>query len=101
AEQSSRLIESAVRIMAVSIRGGPVAGSGRAQTGSRRRCAGAPSLPRAAPEMHNDAMFEWSDLRYFIAVAREGSTLAASRALRTSQSTVQRRLTELEGKLGC
>ncbi len=46
-------------------------------------------------------MFEWSDLRYFIAVAREGSTLAASRALRTSQSTVQRRLTELEGKLGC
>jgi DNA-binding transcriptional LysR family regulator len=46
-------------------------------------------------------MFEWSDLRYFLAVAREGSTLAASRALRTSQSTVQRRLTELERKLGC
>ena len=46
-------------------------------------------------------MFEWSDLRYFLAVAREGSTLAASRALRTSQSTVQRRLTELERKLAC
>jgi DNA-binding transcriptional LysR family regulator len=46
-------------------------------------------------------MFEWSDLRYFLAVAREGSTLAASRALGTSQSTVQRRLTELERKLAC
>lgn len=45
-------------------------------------------------------MFEWSDLRYFLAVARHGSTLAAARALRTSQSTVQRRLVELERKLG-
>lgn len=45
-------------------------------------------------------MFEWSDLRYFLAVARHGSTLAASRALGTSQSTVQRRLAELERRLG-
>ncbi len=45
-------------------------------------------------------MFEWSDLRYFLAVADHGSTLAASRALKTSQSTVQRRLAELERKLG-
>jgi DNA-binding transcriptional LysR family regulator len=45
-------------------------------------------------------MFEWSDLRYFLAVARHGSTLAAGKALRVSQSTVQRRLTELERKLG-
>jgi DNA-binding transcriptional LysR family regulator len=45
-------------------------------------------------------MFEWSDLRYFLAVARHGSTLAAARALNTSQSTVQRRLVELERKLG-
>ena len=45
-------------------------------------------------------MFEWSDLRYFLAVARHGSTLAAASALRTSQSTVQRRLTELERRLG-
>jgi DNA-binding transcriptional LysR family regulator len=45
-------------------------------------------------------MFEWSDLRYFLAVARHGSTLAAARALGTSQSTVQRRLSELERKLG-
>ncbi len=45
-------------------------------------------------------MFEWSDLRYFLAVARHGSTLAAGRALHISQSTVQRRLAELERKLG-
>lgn len=45
-------------------------------------------------------MFEWSDLRYFLAVARHGSTLAAAKALGTSQSTVQRRLVELEKQLG-
>jgi len=45
-------------------------------------------------------MFEWSDLRYFLAVARHGSTLAAGRALHISQSTVQRRIAELERNLG-
>jgi DNA-binding transcriptional LysR family regulator len=45
-------------------------------------------------------MFDWNDLRYFIAVARHRSTLAAARALKMNQSTVQRRLTELERRLG-
>jgi len=45
-------------------------------------------------------MFEWSDLRYFLAVARHGSTLAAAKALKLSQSTVQRRLAELERRIG-
>ena len=45
-------------------------------------------------------MFDWNDLRYFIAVARSGSTLAAAKALRLSQSTVHRRLEELEKQLG-
>jgi DNA-binding transcriptional LysR family regulator len=45
-------------------------------------------------------MFDWSDVRYFLAVARNGSTVAAAKALKTSQSTVQRRLVELERKLG-
>ncbi len=45
-------------------------------------------------------MFDWNDLRYFLAVARHGSTIAAGRALRTSQSTVQRRLSELEKRIG-
>jgi DNA-binding transcriptional LysR family regulator len=45
-------------------------------------------------------MFDWNDLRHFIAVAREGSTLAAARALRTSQTTVARRIAALEDALG-
>lgn len=44
-------------------------------------------------------MFDWDDLKHFLAVARNGSTLAASRALGVDQSTVQRRLTELERRL--
>lgn len=46
-------------------------------------------------------MFEWNDLRYFLAVARAGSTLAAAKALGVNQSTVHRRLQELERQLGC
>jgi len=46
------------------------------------------------------AMFEWDDVKYFLAVARHGSTLAAAKALQLSQSTVQRRVAELERKLG-
>ena len=45
-------------------------------------------------------MFDWNDLKYFLAVAQHGSTLAGSRALRVDQSTVQRRLVELERRLG-
>jgi DNA-binding transcriptional LysR family regulator len=45
-------------------------------------------------------MFDWNDVRYFISVAREGSTLAAARALRTSQTTVARRIAALEEALG-
>lgn len=44
-------------------------------------------------------MLDWNDLRYFIAVAREGSTLAGARRLRTSQTTVARRIAALEGAL--
>ena len=45
-------------------------------------------------------MFDWNDLKYFVAVARHGSTIAAAKALGQSQSTVQRRLVELEQRLG-
>ena len=51
--------------------------------------------------MHNLGMFDWNDLRHFLAVAREGSTLAAATALRVNQSTVHRRLVALEQRLGC
>ncbi len=45
-------------------------------------------------------MFDWNDLKYFIAVARHGSTIAAGKALGISQSTVHRRLSELERRIG-
>lgn len=45
-------------------------------------------------------MLDWNDLRYLLAVARDGSTLAAGRALRVSQTTVARRLAALEEALG-
>ena len=45
-------------------------------------------------------MLDWNDLRYFLAVARDGSTLAAARALRVSQTTVARRIAALEDALG-
>lgn len=45
-------------------------------------------------------MLDWNDLRYFLAVAKGGSTLAASRDLRVSQTTVARRIAALEGSLG-
>lgn len=51
--------------------------------------------------MRDQPSFDWNDLRYLLAIAREGSTLAAARALHVNQSTVQRRLSELEQRLGC
>ena len=45
-------------------------------------------------------IMDWNDLRYLLAVARDGSTLAAARELRVSQTTVARRIAALEEALG-
>jgi DNA-binding transcriptional LysR family regulator len=45
-------------------------------------------------------MYDWGDLRIFLAVAREGSTLAAARVLNVNQTTVSRRVQALEHGLG-
>jgi DNA-binding transcriptional LysR family regulator len=50
--------------------------------------------------MHSQTGFNWDDLKHLLAVARHGSTLAAGRALGVDQSTVQRRLAELERRIG-
>lgn len=49
---------------------------------------------------HSPGGFDWNDLRHLLAVARHGGTLAAGRALGVDQSTVQRRVAELERRLG-
>ncbi len=65
----------------------------------RTDCA-APRLENRQAKLHNPRVFDWNDIRYFLAVARHGSTLAASKAMRVSQSTVHRRLEELENRIG-
>jgi DNA-binding transcriptional LysR family regulator len=62
--------------------------------------AAAARLRKRAAKVHNWDMFDWNDLKHFLAVARHGSTLAAARALGVSQSTVQRRVVELERRIG-
>jgi len=43
---------------------------------------------------------DWNDLKAFLAVAREGSTLAASKSLGVNQTTVARRIESLEAAVG-
>ena len=50
--------------------------------------------------MQSEPMYEWSDLRIFLAVVREGSALAASKTLCINQTTVNRRIKALEHDLG-
>ena len=45
-------------------------------------------------------MFDWSDLRHFLAVHRSGSLAKASKELRVDQTTVGRRIAQLEQGLG-
>jgi hypothetical protein len=47
-----------------------------------------------------EAEMEWSDLRIFLAVAREGTLGAAARKLGQSQPTMGRRLRALERSIG-
>lgn len=45
-------------------------------------------------------MLCWDDVRFFLAVARTGSTLGAGKALKVSQTTAARRVAALEEALG-
>jgi DNA-binding transcriptional LysR family regulator len=51
-------------------------------------------------KLHTARMFVWDDLKHFLAFARVGSMQAAAKALRVNQSTVQRRIAELEERVG-
>jgi len=52
-----------------------------------------------ASETLGGKMFDWNDIRIFLAVAGEGSTLAASKKLNMNQTTVSRRVQALEQAL--
>ena len=45
-------------------------------------------------------MIDWDDVRFFLAVAREGSVRAAAARLGVNHATVLRRVAQLEGRLG-
>jgi molybdate transport repressor ModE-like protein len=53
---------------------------------------------RAAAQ--NCTMIDWDDVRYFLAVAREGSVRAAAKRLGVNHATVLRRIAQLEERLG-
>jgi len=55
---------------------------------------------RSAKVQNSDMTPDWDDVRHFLAVAETGSTLAAGRALRVSQTTAARRVAALEEALG-
>ena len=56
-------------------------------------------LHKGAALMHSQKMFDWDDLKYFLAVAHSGSTIGAGKSLGVNQSTVHRRLNELEKRI--
>src|SRR5690606_1005803 len=66
---------------------------------SRKDCGTEPQNCILLHEPSGALMFNWNDLKYLIAVANRGSTLAAARELGVDQSTVQRRVAELETRL--
>lgn len=68
--------------------------------GPASRAAEAANLQKGAAGAHSLPVYDWDDLRHFLAVARHGSTIAAGRALGVNPSTVHRRLVELEHCLG-
>src|SRR5438045_1481215 len=52
---------------------------------------------RAVPDC---TMIDWDDVRYFLAVSREGSVRAAAERLGVNHATVLRRIAQLEERLG-
>ncbi|MFK4811979.1 LysR family transcriptional regulator [Devosia sp. ZW T5_3] len=45
-------------------------------------------------------MIDWDDVRFFLAVARSGSVRSAAERLKVNHTTVLRRISQLEGRLG-
>jgi DNA-binding transcriptional LysR family regulator len=62
---------------------------------------GAANLRAVSAKMQVGRMFDWSDLQYFLAIARHGSIANAAKVLGVNQSTVQRRLRSLERAVHC
>ena len=57
-------------------------------------------MQEGAAQMHSPPEFDWDALRCLLAVARQGSTIAAGRALGVNPSTVHRRMLAFEQRIG-
>jgi len=57
-------------------------------------------LPSYSAFLQNGAIIDWSDLRFVLAVARAGSALRAAQTLAVNQTTVMRRIDQLEAAIG-
>jgi DNA-binding transcriptional LysR family regulator len=55
---------------------------------------------RAVRQRTDVTMLDWDDLRFFLAVARQGTLAAAAKQLHVTQSTVGRRLAAMQASLG-
>ncbi|WP_280526069.1 LysR family transcriptional regulator [Methylobacterium soli] len=65
--------------------------------GCAHRCWESATLPSSSAEKHRG---DWDDLRIVLAVARAGSLAAAARSLGVNHTTVLRRLSAYENRLG-
>jgi DNA-binding transcriptional LysR family regulator len=71
------------------------------QQDARRPWRWPPIVVQGFPTELNEPMIErWDDLRFLLALAREGTLTAAATALGVSQPTVGRRISVLEKKVG-
>jgi DNA-binding transcriptional LysR family regulator len=52
------------------------------------------------PDKKRTANLDWEDVRYFVALARDGTLSATARRLRVNHATVARRISSLEARLG-
>jgi DNA-binding transcriptional LysR family regulator len=63
-------------------------------------CTGAQYLLLISDNHHMNTLPEWTDLRFFLELARAGTLSGASRRLEVEHTTVARRIDRLEGQLG-
>ncbi|PWB60689.1 MAG: LysR family transcriptional regulator [Bradyrhizobiaceae bacterium] len=97
---AARAMAGVVRMTDPPVSTGATSAPAKSTLRARHAPHQSPNLPGGAAPMHNRSVFDWDDIRFFLAVARHNSTLAAGRALGVNQSTVTRRLTELERRIG-
>lgn len=89
-------------IVRVGIRSQRSPRSSTLRSGTAVRLTNGPNagLANGQPVVLDCTMFDWDDIRYFLAVARAGSVRGAAAHLGVNHATVLRRVAQLEERLG-